>query len=180
MNSDSVNDANWPSEKIATKSRSSEVATVLIAASKENSRMKVCDRDRNGTSSNSDARKTYQIIEPMSPMLCGMPGRLLDAPSAAVSSSQVTAVTMPKRRSTIANGCRSRWYDQLNSAIDAMPSAATPPCVHHQAPASQAESSATASANAKVQAPSEIQRPPGSRRGYTHAALTIAAAVMRS
>jgi hypothetical protein len=81
---------------------------VLIAASSENSRMKVCERARNGTSSSSDARNTYQIIEPTSAMLCGMPARLFDTPSASVSSDQVATVTMPKRRSTIANGCRSR------------------------------------------------------------------------
>src|SRR6476659_6868502 len=67
--SDSVNEANCPKLNTATKSRSSEVATVLIAASSENSRMICCDFDRKGTSSSSEARKTYQIIEPIDAML---------------------------------------------------------------------------------------------------------------
>ena len=46
-------------------------------------------------------------------MLCGMPGSRSAAASATVSRAQVPTVTMPKRRSTIANGCGSIWYDQL-------------------------------------------------------------------
>src|SRR2546429_7799767 len=116
-NSDKVNEANWPNENTATKSRSSEVATVLIAASSENSRMICCDFDRNGTSSSSDARNTYQIIDPIDAMLCCTPGTRDAAASARVSSTQVPIVTMPKRRNTMANGCGSMRYDQASSPI---------------------------------------------------------------
>ena len=51
---------NWPSAKTETKRRSSEVATVLRPASIANSRMTWRARDRKGTSSSSDAKKTYQ------------------------------------------------------------------------------------------------------------------------
>src|SRR2546427_87228 len=136
-NSASVSEANWPSENNETKSRSSDVATVLIAASNANSRMKFCEVARNGTSSSSEARNTYQTSEPMSAMLCGMPGWWSAAASARVSSVQVATVTMPKRRSTIANGCGSIRYDQLSKPIESRPRSITAPCVHHQALCSQ-------------------------------------------
>ena len=69
MNSDSVSDANWPSENTATNSRSSDVATVLMAASNENSRITCCECDMNGTSNNRVPRNTYQTIEPIAEML---------------------------------------------------------------------------------------------------------------
>ena len=68
-NSDSDSEANWPSENTATNSRSSDVATVLMAASKAISRMKVCDFARNGMSSRNEPRNTYQTSEPTSAML---------------------------------------------------------------------------------------------------------------
>ena len=83
------------------------MATVLIAASSENSRMICCDFDKNGTSSSSDARNTYQIIEPIDAMLCCTPGACSAAASANVSSIQVPMATTPKRRNTIAYGCGS-------------------------------------------------------------------------
>src|SRR5438105_12397275 len=95
-NSDKVNEANWPNENTATNSRSSDVATVLIAASSENSRMICCDFDRNGTSSNKDARNTYQIIDPMAAMLCCTPGACAAAASAIVSRIQVLTPTTQK------------------------------------------------------------------------------------
>src|SRR5256885_12838372 len=131
-NSDRVSEANCPNEKTATNSRSSEVATVLMAASSENSRMICCDFDRKGTSSSSDARKTYQIIEPMAAMLCCTPGARAAAASAMVSRIQVLTVTTQKRRSTIANGCGSRRYDQLSSPTTSSPSTEKLICVHHQ------------------------------------------------
>src|SRR5437868_2222723 len=131
-NSDKVNDANWPNENTATKSRSSEVATVLMAASSENSRMICCDFDRKGTSSSSDARNTYQIIEPIASMLCCTPGACDAAASATVSKIQVLMATTQKRRSTIANGCGSMRYDQLSRPIIMSPSTDTLTCVHHQ------------------------------------------------
>ena len=105
---------------------------MLIAASSANSRMKFCDLARNGTSSSSEPRNTYQTIEPMSAMLCGMPGKRSAAASAAVSKAQVATVTMLKRRSTIANGCGSIWYDQLSNPIASRPKPITVPCTHHQ------------------------------------------------
>ena len=68
-NSDRVSDANWLSENNAANSRSSDVATVLMAASIENSRITGCERERNGISSSSEAMNTYQITEPMAAML---------------------------------------------------------------------------------------------------------------
>ena len=179
-NSDSVSEVNWPSENTATKSRSSEVATVLIAASSENSRMKFCERARNGTSSSSEPRNTYQTIEPMSAMLCGMPGRRDAVPIAIVSSAQVDTATTPKRRNTIANGCGSIWYDQLNKPIATRPRTTTPPCVHHHACGSRPSVNRPTSSNATDHPPIAIQPEPGRRRGCRQVALTMAAAVIKS
>ena len=101
-NSDKVSDANWPSEKTATKSRSNDVATVLMAASNENSRKICCDFDMNGTSNSSDAKNTYQSIEPMAAMLTCRLGDRVAMASAKVSKTQVPTATTAKRRSTTA------------------------------------------------------------------------------
>ncbi|MFT3955426.1 MAG: hypothetical protein QM722_13850 [Piscinibacter sp.] len=88
---------------------------MLTAASIENSRRICCERDRKGTSSNNDAKNTYQTIDPIEAMFRCTPGWVTAAASDAVSSSQVPRVTNPKRRRTVANGCGSIWYDQLIS-----------------------------------------------------------------
>ena len=179
-NSDKVSDANCPSENTATNSRSSEVATVLMAASSENSRMKFCDRPRNGTSSSSEPRKTYQTSEPTSATLCGRPGSRSAVARAAVSSVQVAAATIPKRRSMIANGCGSIRYDQLSRPIAARPRPITAACVHHQALPSAPVAMPPTRPSTAAQPASAIHPEPGRRRGCRQAALTIAAAVSRS
>ena len=100
-------EVNWPNEKAVTNSRSSEVATVLMPASSENSRSICCERAMKGTSSSSEARKTTQIIEPTAAMPCCAIGSWLAAAMATVSRIQVPAATVPSRRSTAAKGCRS-------------------------------------------------------------------------
>src|SRR5450631_3079111 len=137
MNSDRVSDANGPNENTPTNSNSSEVATVVLAASSENSRMKFCDVATKGASNNTEPRNTNQTSEAMSAMLCCSPGRRWAATSAALSSAHDATVMMAKRCTTMANGCGSIWYDQLSRPMANRPRPITPPCVHHHASGSR-------------------------------------------
>ena len=61
-----------------------------MAASSENSRItRFFDCPRNGTSASSDARKTYQIIEPTDAMPCCIPGVSSVTATDTFSSSHV-------------------------------------------------------------------------------------------
>src|SRR5262245_30150516 len=132
MKSASVAELIWPSEKAETNSRSSEVDTVVMAASRENSRMICCDLERNGISSSSEAKKPSNIMDPRVTMPCWMPGWPCETATATLSSTQVPSVMMLKRRSTKEKGCGASRCDQVRMAIAAAPSVALRPWHHHQ------------------------------------------------
>src|SRR6185369_16056713 len=119
---DSASEAVWLSEKRATKSKSSELAMVLIAASSANSRSTCLDLDRKGASSSRHERKTTQIVAPTEAICCWTSGLVDAAATAMVSSAIADTLTAPKRRSTIAKGCGRMRYDQLSSASAPSPS----------------------------------------------------------
>ena len=179
-NTASVSDENWPSEKMATNSRSSDVATVLMPASSANSRSTCLLRDRNGTSSSSEAKNTYQTTEPMTAMLCGTPGCPAETATPTVTSSSVPAAMPPKRRITAANGLASMRYDQLSTPSAAAPSSSIVPWAHHHTPGSIPICTSSSTPSATAQPPAAMRLAPGTRRGCSAKACTQAAAAHRS
>ena len=104
-----MSDQNWLKEKTATKSRSIEVATVLMPASIANSRITFCERAMKGTSSTTEAKNTPQITGPTPASGCTSAGMVGIMATASVSSASVASVTRQKRRITSANGWGSTW-----------------------------------------------------------------------
>ena len=101
-NTATASEVKAPSENTATKSRSTEAATVLMPASRANSRSTCRLRARKGVSSSSEARNRYQATEAPMATPWATPGRRADTATAVVTSSSVTSVIRLKRRITMA------------------------------------------------------------------------------